>query len=148
MIKRWSLALAGVVIAALVLTAVTARAQGVTRVQQSDGSVQIYRDVHIRLSGETLWLRSPDRKGVLEIVTGACFAGTVERCLPITTTLHQAGTTHEIALEHGTVYLNLTSDAQHLRHASEPLQPHGVLILLKTIRGTYVSVRGTLDEIQ
>ncbi len=138
-----------VAFAALVLATGAARAEGVTRVRQSDGATQIYRNVNLRLSGQTLWLRSPDRKGVLEVASGACsFAGEIQRCLPFTTTLHQHGNTHQIELERGTVYLNLTDAAHGLPHSSERLGPREVLVLLHTVHGTIVSVKGTLDEVK
>jgi hypothetical protein len=137
------------VLAALSLATGAANAQGETRVQQSDGSTQVYRHVDIRLSGQTLWLRSPDRKGVLEVASGACsFAGGIQRCLPFATTLHQHGQTHEIALERGTVYLNLTDTEYYVPHSSERLGPHHVLVLLHTARGTIISVKGTLDVVK
>ena len=136
-------------LAAFVSATGAAGAEGITRVQQSDGATQVYRNVNIRLAGQTLWLRSPDRKGVLEVASGACsFAGEVQRCLPFTTTLRQHGKTHQIELELGTVYINLSDTARNLPHSSERLGPRGVLVLLHTIRGTIVSVKGTLDEVK
>jgi hypothetical protein len=126
-----------------------ANAEGVTRVQQSDGSVQVYRHVGIELSGQTLWLRSPDRKDALEVANGACsFAGSVQRCLPFATTLHRHGAAHPIELERGTVYLNLSDAAHSVPHSSERLAPRNVLVLLHTVRGTIVSVKGTLDDVK
>jgi len=123
-----------------------AAAEGVTRVQQSDGSVQVYDHTNIQLTGDTLRLRSPDRKGVLYVESGACsFVGSLQRCLPFMTTLHQHGETHQIALEHGAVYMNLTDSAHHMPHSSQRLEPHAVLVLLHTARGTFVSVKGTMD---
>ncbi len=136
-------------LAVFALATLATNAQGVTRVQQSDGSTQIYRQVDMRLAGQTLWLRSPDRKGVLEVAGGACsFAGAVQRCLPVTATLHQRGQTHEIALKRGTLYLNLTDTEVRVPHSSERLGPHHVLVLLHTERGTIISVKGTLDTIK
>jgi hypothetical protein len=74
--------------------------------------------------------------------------GSLQRCLPYSTTLHQHGTVHDIALDHGAVYLNLTNAVHHLPHSSERLRPHAVLVLLHTARGTLVSVKGTLDAIK
>jgi hypothetical protein len=111
--------------------------------------VQVYGDVTMRLSGQTLSMRSPDHRGVLEVAWGACsFVGDLERCLPIETTLRQHGETHAIALDHGTVYLNNTDSPQPLHHSSEQLAPHEVRIFLHTMRGTIVSVKGTLDSVK
>jgi hypothetical protein len=136
---------------AVVLTAVAspAGAYGVTRVGQSDGSVQIYRGVRLRLVGETLWLSSADGRGTLQIVDGACsFTGLLQRCFPAAVTLHQNGVAHRIALDDGTVYINLTRDPQPVRRSAQVLPARSVLVALHTARGTYVSVRGRLDEVR
>jgi hypothetical protein len=136
-------------LAAFVFSAGVTNAEGVTRVQQSDGSIQIYRHVDIRLAGQTLWLRSPDRRGTLEVASDACsFTGEIQRCLPFAATLHQAGKTHDIVLERGTVYVNLTDAVYRVPHSSERLGAHAVLVLLHTARGTIISVKGKLDTVK
>jgi hypothetical protein len=136
-------------IAAFAFAAVAAAsAKGVTLVQQADGSVRTYIDVNIRLSGQTLWLRSADRKGVLKIGNGACsFMGAIQRCLPYSVALIQDGKTRQIAIIHGTVFLNLSNTAQHLPLSSEELAPRTILALWRTVRGTYVTIKGRLDEV-
>jgi hypothetical protein len=136
-------------LAAFGLATSLANAEGVTRVVQSDGSVQVYHNVNMRLMGSTLRLHSPDKAGFLDVASGACsFVGDLERCLPYATALHQHGETHAIALERGTVYFNLTDSVQYLHHSTEHLGPHEVLVLLHTMRGTIVSVKGTLDAVK
>lgn len=148
LIRRFACTLL-VALGALVLARVPVGAEGVTRVQQSDGTVQTYDRVNIRLAGETLWLRSPDHQGVLEVTSGACsFVGRLQRCLPFVTTLHQHGATHQIALERGAVYMNLTAASHRLPHSSQHLGAHAILVLLHTAHGTYVSVKGTLDNVK
>jgi len=125
-----------------------ASAKGVTLIQRADGSVRTYVDVNIRLSGQTLWLRSADQKGVLKIVNGACsFIGAIQRCLPYAVALIQDGKTRQIAILHGTVFLNLSTAAQHLPRSSEELAPRTILALWRTVRGTYVTIKGTIDEV-
>jgi hypothetical protein len=125
-----------------------ASAKGVTLVQQADGTVRTYVDVNIRLSGQTLWLRSADRKGVLRIINGACsFVGAIQRCLPYAVALIQDGKTRQIAILHGTVFLNLSNTAAHLPLSSDELAPRTILALWRTVRGTYVTIKGKLDEV-
>lgn len=136
-------------VAALAVTAGAANAAGVTRVQQSDGSVQNYDGVTLRLNGDTLWLRSNDGHGTLEITSGACsFSNLIERCLPVKTTLHQDGADRPIELLRGSVYINLTGASHALPHETRQLGPRDVLVLLHTTRGTLVSVTGTLDDVK
>jgi hypothetical protein len=134
---------------AVLLASGPASAEGETRVHQADGSVQIYDHVHIELEGQTLKLHSQDHRGIFEITSGACsYAGGLQRCLPYATTLRQHGEIRHIELEHGTVYLNLGDTPARLSHSSDIVAPHGVVVLLRTIRGTFVSVKGTLDSIR
>lgn len=141
--------LCGIGVALLVATWTPASAQGTARVQQSDGSVQVYRDVKMRFNGKALWITSADRRGALEIATGACsFAGELQRCLPYAVTWHQDGRAHKIALARGTVFINLTDAAQQLHHSSEMLAPRNVLVALHTVRDTFVSIRGTLEAVK
>jgi hypothetical protein len=124
-------------------------AHGVTRVQQKDGSVQFYQNVRLSLHGQTLWIASADHKGALEVVDGACsFVGELRRCLPYSVTLHQHGTKHVIALDRGTVFINLSGIPQALHHSSKTLAPGSVLVVLHTAKGTYISVQGKLDEVK
>lgn len=138
------------IFAALAIATIsTASAKGVTLVQQADGSVRTYVDVTIRMVGQTLWLRSADEKGVLKIVTGACsFTGAIERCLPYAVTLIQNGKSRRIAILHGTVFVNLSSGAQRMPLSSQELAPRTILALWHTVRGTYVTIKGTLDEVR
>jgi len=127
----------------------TANATGVTLIQQADGSVRTYLDVNVQLTGQTLRLQSADKKGVLKVVNGACsFIGSIEHCLPYAVTLTQDGKTRQIAILHGSVFLNLTHASQRMPASSEELAPRTVLALWRTVRGTYVTIKGTIDEVQ
>ena len=124
-------------------------AEGTTRVQQSDGAVQIYRNVRMRLDGKTLWLRSPDRKDRLQIVSAACsYVHQIERCLPYKVFLHKAGSTHQLDIVRGVYYVNLTGAPHRLLHSQESVPPHSVLAFLHTVHGTFVQARGRLDVVK
>jgi hypothetical protein len=115
-------------------------AEALVRVQQSDGTTQVYRNVHATLSGTTLWLRSPDRKDRLQIVSAACsFPHDLQRCLPYQVILHKPDRTHQLTITRGVFYVNLTTEPHHLLHSSQVVAPHGVMVFLHTTRGTYVS---------
>ena len=112
-------------------------------------ATETYLHVRLRLNGQTLWVRSPDRESTLEVSGAACSStGLIERCLATATKLHGDGKAQPIPLNHGTLYINLTGDAQPMRHTSQQLGPHQVLVLLNTARGTIVSLKGTLDQIK
>jgi hypothetical protein len=146
---RFHLVAAAVLGLVLGSSAFPGAAEGVTRIQQADGTTQIYRHVTMRMAGPTLWLRSGDHAGVLEVTSGACtYLAGLQRCLPYKTVYHDRGTAHAIALEHGAIYTNLTGNAVQLPHSGDRLGPHEVRVVLHTMRGTYVTVQGTLDQLK
>jgi len=131
---------------ALAGAATVADAKGIARVQESDGTVRMY-DVSLEvIDHRAVHIISADKKGTLIIGKAACsYAGEIERCLPYRIELDQFGRRHEIAFERGTEYLNRTATAQQLPMSSDHVPPHGILLVLLTARGTYITVRGTID---
>jgi hypothetical protein len=124
-------------------------ANGLVKVQQSDGSVREYPQTAMRWNGQTLWLHSADGKGVLEITTAACSdANNLVRCLPYAITLHQAGAKRPIAVQRGTIYMNFSSEGHHVPYSSELLRAHHLLVAIRTKHGTYITVRGDVDEVK
>jgi len=126
-----------------------ADAKGTARVQQHDGSVQVYPDVTIRLiRRKSLTLTTADGQGTLTIDKGACsYVGDIQRCLPYHVTLTQGGATHTLDFDRGTVYANLTDQKQQLPLSSTQLPPRGLLMALITERGTYITLTGKIDEV-
>jgi hypothetical protein len=140
---------AAVFVAALTLATVSvASASGTARFQQSDGTVKTF-PVNIAFIHTSVRISAIDGHDVLTIPNAACtFAGDLERCLPYNIILHRNGTEHDIPFEHGTVYLNLTGTMQPLTHSSKQVPPNGLLLVVRTQRGTYITVNGTLDEVK
>ncbi|MGH7715008.1 MAG: hypothetical protein ACREML_03320 [Vulcanimicrobiaceae bacterium] len=133
--------------ATMLFAPLAAQATTVVRVQQNDGSIQVYRDVHATLKGTTLWLRSPDRKDRLQIMSAACsFPHELQRCLPYQVVLHKSENAHPIGITRGVFYINLTNAPHHLLHSSRVVAPHAIIVFLHTTRGTYVSATGHLDS--
>jgi hypothetical protein len=126
----------------------TAQAKGIARIAQSDGVVREYRvSVHV-VDHRAVRIISADGRGTLVIGKAACsYAGELERCLPYSIELDQLGKKHNIAFERGTEYLNRTGTVQQLPFSSQHVPPHGLLLLVLTAHGTYITVRGTIDRI-
>ncbi|HTZ53949.1 MAG TPA: hypothetical protein VMB20_02715 [Candidatus Acidoferrum sp.] len=136
-------------LAILIFSVAQAGATGTVRVQQSDGSVRTYDDVSIRVKHNTLRIGSKDKKGVLVIDRAACsYVGELLRCLPTSFQLVQTGQTKTIQLTNGLVYLNLTDSPQQMTFSSKHMQPHALMLTLHTLRGTYITIRGQIDELQ
>jgi hypothetical protein len=126
-----------------------ANATGTVRVQQRDGSVQIYDNVRIVVKNQSMAITSSDGKGTIYIGKAACSkSGELIRCLPYDATLDQSGVQTHITLATGTVWVNPRDTNETLSHSSTQLPPRGVLLAVKTKAGTYVSLTGTVDEVQ
>ena len=126
-----------------------ASAAGTVRVKESNGTMAVYKPVRVRLVGHTLWLRSPDGKDRLQIVSGACsYVHEIQRCLPFKVVLHRSGSSHELSIVRGVYYVNLTGEAHALLHSPERIPPHSILAFLHTTHGTFVQARGRLDAVQ
>ncbi len=136
-------------LAIFIFSVAQAGATGTVRVQQNDGSVRTYDDVSIRVKHNTLRIGSKDHKGVLVIDRAACsYVGELLRCLPTSFQLVQTGQTKTIQLINGLLYANLTDAPQQMTLSSTQMQAHHILVTLHTLRGTYITVRGQIDEIQ
>jgi hypothetical protein len=126
-----------------------ASATGTVRVQQDNGTVQVYNDASIVISQKTLRITTADKKGTLVIDKAACsYVGSVMRCLPYSMSLDQGGGVHPLDFQRGTVYLNLTDDKQPLPFTSKQLLPHSIMLSLTTRIGTIVDVTGTIDAVK
>jgi hypothetical protein len=123
-------------------------AKGTVRVEQHDGTVQMYDDIGIRIVGDTIRVFSRDNRDTLIISHAACtYVGEIQRCLPYRLTLRRNGTDHAIGFDHGTVYFNLRAAALPLPRSSTQLPPNGVLVFVRTARGTSIAVDGTIDKV-
>ena len=123
-----------------------AQAKGTMRVQQSDGSVQLYDNVNLAVSGRQLLITTSNKKGTLIVDEAACsFVEHVMSCIPERVRLKQNGT-QPLDFDRGTVYFNRTDTKQQLKYSSTQLPPNGVLGSLKSPKGTYVTWSGTLDS--
>lgn len=148
-VRRFWEPFVGLLAVAVVCAPLPARSEALVRVQQSNGTVNTYRNVTATLAGRTLWLRSPDHKDRLQIISAACsFPRNLQRCLPYKVFLHKPNGTHEIAITHGVFYVNLTDEPHQLLHSSQKLGPHDVIVFLHTDHGTYVSAQGRLDVVK
>jgi hypothetical protein len=146
--SRLSLASCVALVCALAFAS-PAGATGLVRVQQSDGSIQEYPNATIRYSkdAKTLTVTTADGKGTLVIDQAACsYVEQLYRCLLTHMTLTQNGQTNPLDFETGTIYANTTDAKQNLPLSSQSLPPNGIVMALKTKKGTYISMTGTIDS--
>lgn len=131
------------------LTAAPAGALGTARIQLADGTVKNYSNVYIRVANKSMSMTSADRKGTFILQKAACsIISNLMRCYPYSATLKQNGKSREIYLQYGTVWLNPSNTKQQLPASSTQLPPRGVMLSLRTKRGAYVSLTGTIDELK
>lgn len=142
------LAGAALVAAFFTFAAGAARAEGTVRIQQADGGVSVYDNVKIQILHQTLNVTSADGKGTLIIYRAACFyQGEILACLPTGATLVQGGDVSAIKIVRGTVYVNTTDGAQTLSLSTTQVPAHSVMMALKTAKGTYITMNGTIDKV-
>jgi hypothetical protein len=124
-------------------------AKGTVVVQQHDGSTKKYNNVRIQVRNDEMAITSADGKGTIVLGKSACNkVGELIECLPYDATLFQNGERTHIALQSGTVWLNPGTTAQQVSNSSTTLPPRGVLLSVKTKKGTNVSLTGVVDEVQ
>jgi hypothetical protein len=142
-----SLPIAILLVALTLCLASAADAKGTVRVQQSDGSTQVYPNVTLRIVNQTLRITTQDGKGTLVVTKAACsFEGDLMRCLPYELQLIQGGSENKLDFQQGTLYWNKTDTKQQLSASSTQVPPNGVLGLLLTKKGTIIAISGVIDE--
>ena len=126
---------------------IAAMATGTTRVQHSDGTVNVYQPVGIKIiPDKALVITSPDGTGRIIIYRAACsYVGELMRCFPTGITWKQNGESHPLDLQRGTIYLNQTASSQPLPLSSTQVPANSIVMSLQTKRGTYINVTGTID---
>lgn len=133
-------------LALLFCFASAAYAKGTVRVEQSDGSKQVYSDVSLIVTNHTLRITTADSKGTLIVKRAACsFQGDLMVCLPDELVLEQGGDQHPLDFQRGTIYYNNTGTKQQLSLSSQQLPPQGLLMLLLTKKGTIIAISGVVD---
>jgi hypothetical protein len=121
-------------------------AQGTVRVQQSDGTSQVYRNVNIKVVHQTLRIESADDKGTLVVNQATCaYQGELERCTPSRVSLQQGASTRPINIKSGSIYLNPTNHTVTMPLSTTQLPPHSILLTIRTKIDTYISMSGQID---
>jgi hypothetical protein len=130
------------------LVPAVASATGTINIQHANGSVKTYRDVEIKVFAGSLFLTSDDGNGTIVVTRAACsYREKIIVCLPTTAALVQGGSSHALDLKTGTIYLNYTNAEQPLSHTSTRIPGNSILLALSMNNGTYINVRGRIDEL-
>ncbi len=125
------------------------RAAGTARIQQTNGTVNVYQGVKIQIVHNTLAMTTADGKGTLMIYRAACaYQGDVLVCLPTGATLIQGGSVNPIHITQGTVYANLTGETQQLALSTMHIPARSIMMAITTQKGTYVTLSGTIDKVK
>jgi hypothetical protein len=141
-------AVAAVLTASSVLLPAAASATGTINIQHANGSKNSYGDVEIRVFAGSLFLTSEDGHGTIVVTRSACsYRDKIIVCLPTTAALVQEGKTNALNLKTGTIYLNYTNSEQPLSHTSAKLPANSLILTLATNNGTFINVRGRIDEL-
>ena len=137
------------ILATVVATWTAADAKGTVVIRQRDGDTKTYNNVVVMVRDQAMAVISADGRGRIVLGKAGCLKiGELVRCTAYEATLDQYGRSKRIPLVTGTVWLNPTKESQPLTHTSQRLPPRGVLGSFETTKGTYVSLTGTVDEVQ
>jgi hypothetical protein len=142
------IAVAGALAVCCILIPAVAGATGTINIQHKDGTVNTYHDVEIKVFSGSLFLTSGDGGGTIVVTRAACsYRQKIIVCLPTTAALVQEGESNALNLKTGTIYLNYTNAEQPLLHSSAKLPANSVLLTLSTNNGTFINVRGRIDQL-
>jgi len=145
---RSKIAAASMAAVCCVLTPGTASATGTINIQRTNGSKDTYRDVEIKIFSGSLFLTSDDGNGTIVVTQSACsYQSQLMVCLPTAAALVQQGESDALNIKTGTVYVNSTDTAQQLLRSSAKVPAHSILFALTLKDGTYIDVRGRIDEV-
>jgi hypothetical protein len=125
-----------------------AGATGTINIQRTNGTKNTYRDVKIKIFSGSLFLTSDDGNGTIVVTRAACsYQGAIMVCFPTAATLVQEGESNALNLKNGTIYLNATGDAQQMTRSTAKIPANSVLLALTLKDGTFIDVRGRIDEV-
>jgi hypothetical protein len=125
-----------------------ASAEGTMNIHHSDGDLNTYRDIDIRIFSGSLFLTSDDGDGTIVVTRSACsYQGKIIVCLPTGAVLVQDGQSDALDLKTGTIYLNYTDTPQPLSRSSAKLPANSVMVALSTMNGTTINLQGSIDKL-
>jgi hypothetical protein len=138
----------GLIVAAFVLAlSAPASATGNVRIQQSDGSVQTYTGVTMKVANKTLTLISADKVSTVAISGADCaHSGNIVRCTGGGFSLLQDGKRNIVPFKTATFYFNLTDQVQPLPLSTTKIAAHSVVFDVRTAKGTHITGNGKLDQ--
>ena len=130
------------------LAPAAAMATGTIDIRHKDGTHNTYKDVDVRVLSGSLFLTSEDGDGTIVVTRAACsYQGKIIVCLPTLVALVQNGKSDALDLKSGTIYLNYTESAQPHSRSSAKLPADSVMLAITMWNGTYITLRGQIDEV-
>jgi hypothetical protein len=125
-----------------------ASATGTVMVRQSDGHLNVYQKVQLKVIHDALFVTTADGEGTLVIHRAACsYQGDLLVCFVTSATLVQAGKTSLLDFQRGTAYVNETDAPVPLSLSTTKVPAHSIMLTFTTERGTYVGITGRFDEV-
>ncbi len=138
----------GLIFAAFVLAlSAPAWATGNLRIQQSDGSVQTYTGVTMKVANKSLTLISADKVSTVVISGAACAHNrAIIKCTGGGFSLLQDRQRHMVPFKAATFYFNTSGQSQPLPASTNTIAPYSVVFAVLTAKGTHVTGSGKLDQ--
>ena len=139
--------LVGLITALVLALSAPASATGMVRIQQNDGSVKTYTGVIMKVANKTLTFTSADKVSTVAISGAACAPdGSLVRCTGGGFSLLQDGKKHMVPFKSATFYFNATDQDRLLPLSTMKIAAHSVIFSVQTVKGTYITGNGKLDE--
>jgi hypothetical protein len=125
-----------------------AGATGTVTVRQSDGHVDVYQNVQLKIIHDALFVTTADGEGTLVIHRAACsYQGDLMVCFATSATLVQSGKTSPLDFKRGTAYVNESDAPLQLTLSTTKVPAHSIMLTFTTDRGTYVGITGRFDQV-
>lgn len=131
------------------LLATPVLAVGQITVEDAEGEVDIYSNVKITHTADTLYLKASDSETTLVINKKDC---TMEKAIQVCSmgnvTVSSYGVDESLEVAQMFVFINPTKERQVLEGSKVVLSPSTVLIEILTTKGTYINGMGKIDSMQ
>lgn len=148
-IKRLFLTSLSTVLLATPALATPALAVGQITVEDAEGEVDIYSNVKITHTADTLYLKAPDSETTLVINKKNCtMEKSIQVCSTGDVTVSTYGVDESLEVDKMFIFINSTKERQVLEGSKVVLSPSTVLIEILTTKGTYINGMGQIDSMQ
>lgn len=131
------------------LLATPTLAVGQFSVEDSEGAVDIYSNIRITHTADTLYLKASDSETTLVINKKDCkMEKAIQVCSTGDVSINTYGVDESLDIDQILVFINTTKERQAIEGSKVVLSPNTVLVEILTKKGTYINGMGQIDSMQ